>query len=72
MARAEKSPVRAWVALVTLAVLGMELRVHASHPGGSHLTTVGPIDSSNGFPVWYRDANGVSRTWWCPSSRWTS
>ena len=60
MARAEKSPVRAWVALVTLGVLGLGLGAHASHPGGSHLTTVGPIDPSNGFPVWYRDANGVS------------
>lgn len=30
MARAEKSPVRAWVALVTLAVLGMGLGAHAS------------------------------------------
>lgn len=48
MARAEKSPVRAWVALVTLGVLGMGLGAHASHPGGSHLTTVGPIDPSNG------------------------
>ena len=60
MARAEKRPGRAWVVLATLGVLGLGLGAYAAHPGGSHLTAVGPIDPSNGFPVWYRDANGVS------------
>jgi hypothetical protein len=27
-------------------------------PAGSPLTSVGPINGENGFPVWYKDANG--------------
>lgn len=39
------------VALIALADHG---------PAGSHLAVVGPVSPTNGYPVWYRDANGLT------------
>ena len=52
---------RVWAAWVVLGVLGLGLEAHASHPGGSHLTKVGPIDPSHGFPQVERGRAGPRR-----------
>lgn len=48
-----------WVGVVVLGMLVGGL-VLADHPGGSHLVEVGPVHPAHGFPIWYKDANGLS------------
>jgi hypothetical protein len=51
--------IKRWVGVVVLGVLVGGL-VLADHPGGSHLVQVGPVHPAHGFPIWYKDANGLS------------
>ena len=62
--RSAVRPVVAVVAAVALAGTGIAAAVAAApppaHGGGTKgLKRVGPIDESNGFPLWYEDTNGV-------------
>lgn len=65
-AAAEPSGRRRWTAaLAVLALLGsggaaLAVAPPPAHNGGTAgLAKVGPIDPATGFPIWYRDTNGV-------------
>ncbi len=56
-----KRAVMAIVLAVTLMFSTVVLIAFAGHgPPGSHLVAVGPIDPAHGFPLWYKDANGLT------------
>ncbi|MFQ5614272.1 MAG: Ig-like domain-containing protein, partial [Anaerolineae bacterium] len=54
-----------WVGTLLLAALfvlsSFGFMALADHgPPGSHLVAVGPVSPENGFPLWYKDANGLA------------
>lgn len=48
--------------LLTITMLsGVVYVALANHgPAGSHLVGVGPVSQADGYPVWYKDANGLT------------
>lgn len=45
--------------LVALLATSGLVAIAGPHPGGAGLAAVGPIAGETGFPVWYKDTNGV-------------
>jgi hypothetical protein len=50
-----------WAALIAVALtLTTAGIVSAAEPARAGLAAVGPTSSEHGFPVWYRDSNGLA------------
>jgi len=50
------------ITVVVLAAFGLfaGLALADHGPAGSHLVAVGPVSQDHGFPVWYKDATGLT------------